>query len=213
MRTTFLLLLVVGLLTGSDALAMDCKALHARYASKLKAARSESGAYRKATLNYLSSLEAAFAKCFTSEGGKALVAERKAFEKAKPPALRRKVDPKDKDDPAPPQKRIDLSSGSSSSVGGGWSGGGRRRLHPASAAMLSLMMPGVGQAVANKPLAGWLFFLGANTCYGIAGGLVGTAFDAKKSKWDNGQLTAALVFGILGGVVHISSIIHAAASK
>lgn len=201
-----LILCVVALLP-AVAHAAECKDIQARYKAKLDAARYESASFRKVTLGYLRSLESTFASCFKGGDGARLTAARVKLEKDKPPPRRRPADARDAVAQPPPQRRIDLSSGADSSTLSSYR---RTNVGPASAALLSLAIPGGGQAVNNNGAAAWLFFLGTTGCYATTGILVGTAFDTKKSKWNEGQLTGALVVGIVGGIIHVSGIIHAA---
>lgn len=190
--------------TAAIASTGDCKGIFARYKGKLEEAKYEGKSYRKLTFEYLRALESSFKRCFVQKEGKALIAKRVKTEKAAP--LQKPKAKKDGARSAPTSPRFSYST-DSDSTSVDWSSSSR--IHPASAAFLSLIAPGAGQAVQNRPGAAWLFFFGATVPYAISGIILGTGFDPKKGKINDG---AWVGFGILAGIgflVHVSAVINA----
>jgi hypothetical protein len=165
-------------------------------------------------------MEGTIKDCFVSNDGKGLIQKRKDLEaKTIPPRPtsspsqpeHRNIDPLPAD---PPRKEELLPS----------VGAGKWYPHSASAALFSLVIPGSGQALQGRPGAAWLFFLGAASVY-IAANVMFAVSAAEwaelkaKNKTNETRIVggdtmiAYVVMMVIGGAIHMGSVIDAAVWK
>jgi hypothetical protein len=204
------------LLLSSGVHAANCKDVHKRYQAKLKDARYESLSMRRFTLDYLKNLEGLFKNCFGTKQGKALAASRAKLAKSKAAPLRKPGDKSStkaskKTDENQRRRSFETTYRDASS----FTVRRRPRISGGSAAMLSLVIPGAGQAVKDQPVAAWLFFLGATICYTAGGAIIGGGASTGRNglTYNQANVAGGSVLMGLGGLIHLGAIIHAAVAK
>lgn len=198
------------------AQAAKCKDVHKRYRAKLDAAKYEDLSFRRFTLDYLKNLEGLFTKCFIGKQGTALKSAREKLAKSKAAPLRKpgekpSVKASQKPESNQPRRNFESTYRDASS----FTVRRRPRISGGSAAMLSLVIPGAGQAVKDQPVAAWLFFLGASLCYTAGGAVIGAGASTGRNglTYNQANVAGGSVLVGIGGLIHLGAIIHAAVAK
>lgn len=196
------------------AQAAKCKDVHKRYRAKLDAAKYEDLSFRRFTLDYLKNLEGLFAKCFTGKQGLLLKSAREKLAKSKAAPLRKPGDKSSTKAPKKPDENQRRRNFENTYRDASFSTVRRRpRISGGSAAMLSLVIPGAGQAVKDQPVAAWLFFLSVSVAYSAGGAIASAGITANNGRGDTGMVTGGGVLVVIGGIVHIIAVVHAATAK